>query len=68
MKSFLLASGSEGDNLAIQGIAFAYQDRGKHIITSNIEHHAVLHTCEYLEKSGFEIELFTSGSNGDYST
>jgi len=47
--------GSESDNLAIKGIAFAYQEKGKHIITSKIEHPAVLQTCKFLESMGFEI-------------
>ncbi len=48
--------GSESDNLAIRGIAFLNQDKGNHIITSSIEHHAVGHTCEQLEKhSGFQV-------------
>lgn len=47
--------GSESDNTAIKGAAFANKDRGNHIITSKIEHHAVLNACKYLEKHGFEI-------------
>lgn len=46
--------GSESDNLAIKGIAFAAQKKGNHIITSSIEHHAVLHTCQYLDRFGFQ--------------
>jgi cysteine desulfurase len=46
--------GSESDNLAIKGMAFASQKKGNHIITSSIEHHAVLHTCQYLDRFGFQ--------------
>lgn len=48
-------SGSESDNLAIRGIAYAYRQKGNHIITSSIEHHAVYDTCKALEKEGFKV-------------
>ena len=56
--------GSESDNLAIKGIAFANKKRGNHIITSKIEHPAILNTCKYLEKFGFEITYLDVDNNG----
>ncbi len=52
---YFTAGGSESDNWAIKGAAFARKDRGNHIITTAIEHHAVLHTCQWLEKQGFDV-------------
>lgn len=56
--------GSESDNLAIKGMAFTSQKKGNHIITSSIEHHAVLHTCQYLERFGFKTSYLPVDSYG----
>ncbi len=57
-------SGTESDNAAIHGVATALRETGNHIITSSVEHHAVLHSCQYLESLGFEITYVPVDSNG----
>lgn len=61
---YFTAGGSESDNWALKATFEAYRNKGKHIITSKIEHHAILHTCEYLEKSGAEITYLDVDENG----
>ena len=61
---YFTAGGSESDNWALKATAEAYESKGKHIITSKIEHHAILHTCEYLEKRGYEVTYIDVDENG----
>ena len=61
---YFTAGGSESDNTAIRGIAYAYKQRGNHIITSKIEHPAVLETCKQLEKEGFEVSYIGVDEKG----
>ena len=61
---YFTASGCEADNWAIKGIADAYKDKGNHIITSSIEHHAILGSCEFLEKHGYDVTYLPVDENG----
>ncbi len=61
---YFTGGGSESDNWALKATAEAYKSKGNHIITSKIEHHAILHTCEWLEKNGFEITYVDVDENG----
>lgn len=61
---YFTAGGSEADNWALKATAEAYANKGKHIITSRIEHHAILHTAEYLEKHGFDVTYVGVDENG----
>ena len=61
---YFTAGGSESDNWVFKATADAYEQKGKHIITSRIEHHAILHTCDYLAKKGFEITYIDVDENG----
>ena len=64
---YFTGGGSESDNWALKAAFEAYAGKGKHIITSKIEHHAILHTCEYLEKHGCEITYLDVDENGKIS-
>ena len=64
MEIYFTSGRSESDNWAIKAVAESFSDKGKHIITTKIEHHAVLHTCEYLERHGFDITYLNVDSDG----
>ena len=61
---FFTSGGSESDNWALKGIAHSYKEKGRHIITTKIEHHAILHTAEFLEELGYEITYLNVDENG----
>lgn len=61
---YFTAGGSESDNWALKAVAEAYAGKGRHIITTKIEHHAILHTCEYLEKRGYEVTYLDVDGEG----
>lgn len=61
---YFTAGGSEADNWALKATAEAYRDKGNHIITTKIEHHAILHTAQYLEKNGYEVTYLDVDEDG----
>lgn len=61
---YFTAGGSEADNWALKSTAESYKNKGNHIITTKVEHHAILHTCEWLEKNGFEVTYLNVDENG----
>ena len=64
LQIYFTAGGSESDNWALKATAEAYESKGKHIITTKIEHHAILHTGEYLQKRGYEVTYLDVDENG----
>ena len=61
---YFTGSGSESDNMAIKGLAYAYKNKGNHIITSKVEHPAILEACKNLEKKGFEVSYINVNEEG----
>lgn len=61
---YFTSGGSESDNWALKGTAFALKNKGKHIITTVIEHHAILNACDYLERSGYDVTYLSVDENG----
>lgn len=65
---YFTSGGTESDNWALRGIAEGYKEKGRHIITSKIEHHAILHTCHYLEEQGYDVTYLDVEENGILNT